>query len=288
MSALCNPANRLSVVANTMATRAAAAATVGQAATAAKVESLRKSEALLFKHAPDAAQHMCLPSGGCRAMLEASCMAFTSCAGRKKGRAIAQKQLRGLQNADAGRIWISLRNAPLQSPASYMCVCVWVVLAQLVPGIDQHRLLRLGAGNAAWIHLTQRAFGRRRTQAALEIWQEMADKASTPSTVMLPPAKRAKTGDAHAGEEAVPVTSGADAGGKAVPVTGGADAGEAAALAVTAPSIGAAAAAAAADAPAAAAGGAGAHGASRAGPASAGAAAPGAELRVDPVPATAS
>lgn len=36
---------------------------------------------------------------------------------------------------------------------------------------------------------------RRRTQAALEMWQEMADKASTPSTVMMPSAKRAKTGE---------------------------------------------------------------------------------------------
>lgn len=39
----------------------------------------------------------------------------------------------------------------------------------------------------------------RRTQAALEMWQEMADKASTPSTVMMPPAKRAKTGEHGAG-----------------------------------------------------------------------------------------
>jgi len=41
---------------------------------------------------------------------------------------------------------------------------------------------------------------RRRTQAALEIWQEMADKASTPSTVLLPPAKRARTGEPGAAE----------------------------------------------------------------------------------------
>ncbi len=47
-----------------------------------------------------------------------------------------------------------------------------------------------------------RAGARRRTQAALEIWQEMADKASTPSTVLLPPAKRARTGEPGAAEAA--------------------------------------------------------------------------------------
>jgi hypothetical protein len=47
-----------------------------------------------------------------------------------------------------------------------------------------------------------RAGARRRTQAALEIWQEMADKASTPSTVLLPPAKRPRTGELGAAEAA--------------------------------------------------------------------------------------
>ncbi|KAK9842271.1 hypothetical protein WJX81_003901 [Elliptochloris bilobata] len=93
----------------------------------------------------------------------------------------------------------------------------------------------------------------RRTQAALEMWQEMADKASTPSTVLLPPAKRAKTGEPAAGAAAAAphavVADAAVAQGAAAAPSAAAAAAEAAQGAGAAPTAEAADTAAAQDAP---------------------------------------